>query len=65
MGVVIAIPEPGNQLRIVAGTNAPFRLGVRLGAEGASLNIITAMEALDEKTVLVMSEGAVLRVNLP
>jgi hypothetical protein len=56
--------EPGGGLRLVAGSEALGNLGVRLGALPGSLNWVYGLTALDDRTLVLASESAVLRVNL-
>lgn len=56
--------EPGGGLRLVAGSEALGNLGVRLGTLPGRLNWVYGLTALDDRTLVLASEGAVLRVNL-
>lgn len=56
--------DPGGGLRLAAGSEALGNLGVRLGALPGALNWVYGLTALDDRTLVLVSESAVLRVNL-
>lgn len=63
-GSVIYTVGPGRTLRVVAGSEGPNQLGVRLGALPGALNVVSSLHAQDDRTLIVSSEGAILRVSL-